>query len=159
MMLKKNWFLSPKCLISAIPCDTHIVYSNYCNIIVTTKDKLLCCDLKHYIQVPSSCLRVETHFLSIWSYKFNTLCTSIIWPKVQGYLMVSKANELFIALEQILDIFEDGLLLGGGRRVVPLEKDAALFTLWETLRVHLFRLRLHLSATSSEEKIAISIFN
>ena len=57
--------------------------------------------------------------------------------------MVSKANELFIAPEQILDIFEDGLLLDGGRRVVPLEK---------------FTLRLHRSATSSEEKIVRTIF-
>ena len=43
--------------------------------------------------------------------------------------MVSKANELFIALQKILDVFEDGLLLGSGRCMVPLEKDAALFTL------------------------------
>ena len=59
--------------------------------------------------------------------------------------MVSEADELFSGLEKIFDVFFNGLLLGGGRGVEPLEEDSSPFRLRKTLALHLSSLALHLA--------------
>ena len=68
--------------------------------------------------------------------------------------MMGEADELFPGLEEVLDVLEDGLLLGRGRGVEPLKQDPTTLRLGQALRHHLLGVALHVAPVPIKEEQA-----